>query len=204
MTFAETGLPANALVEKAFELVKDDDAAVLSAQVLASETKNRDVETLVGHMLAFANRQEWPVEKIATEFNPRISSIVEGVRDVYDKLGGKPAASPDDAVKQSFLAVGIVDLEYAMEKYGVSPVDNIIIDTSTQDAPGKFKIVQDSVRGVLERAFNAYAAMTQPLVGTTSEPALEARFSKALGAVKTKLDTKPGAKPAAGFGFGVR
>ena len=201
MSFAETGLPADKLVEKAYGLVQDDDAAVLSAQALVAEAKNLSVETLAGHLLAFANRSEWTAEKITAEFSARVSDIVEGVRAVYDKLGGKPAASPDDAVKQSFLAVGIIDLEYAMEKYGKSAVDGIIIDTSTQDAPGKFKIVQDSVRGVLERAFNAYAAMTRPLVGTTSEPALEAHLKRAW--LKTKLEEKPGVKPAA-FGFGVR
>lgn len=202
----QTRLPQNPLVEKAWESVKDigiADVALESAQIIAQAARAPDPEVLAGHLMAFASRQEWTAERIEKEFNPRIAEIVQGVRDVYDKMNALPAASPDDAVKQSFLAVAIVDLEFAAKHYAKSGIDDILISTPEKQTPGKLTIVQDSVRNVLDGAYKAYGQRTLPLVGTTSEPALEQRFSKAFDAIKARLDEKPKAKPSSGPGFGV-
>jgi hypothetical protein len=204
MTFAESGLPPSPLVEKAFGVTGSDDVALLSAQVLSQASRSNDPEVLAAHMMAFASQKEWTHDKLEAEFSPRVADIVEGIRDVYKKLDGKPALSPDDGVKQSFLAVGIIDLEFAMEKYGRASLDDMLISMPKSQTPGKVTIVQDSVGGLLQRAYDNYANGTAAVLKTTSEPALEARFERALNALQTKLAApKPDAQPKPSFGFKI-
>lgn len=205
MSFAESRLPKDPLIEKAWSLVSDNAGAVISAQVLAEEMRSPDAETIAAHLVAFASRKEWTAEKIAAEFTPRVSDIVEGVRAVYDKLGGKPAASPDDAVKLSFLAVGITVLEDTFRYFQKSGIDDVLISAPQEVEPGKVRIVQSSVRHELETARDAYAPTLLPLAGTTSEPALEQRFARIADSITTKLTTPKPPKPArdSGFSFGM-
>jgi hypothetical protein len=197
MSFERSGLPANAQLKKAYNFVKNDESAIESAKIIFEECPNIDPEILAGHLMCF-NSPQFPQEQLEQEFSPLVMETINGTKEVYttsdQNLKGKPHLSPVDGVKLSFLAIAVLELEYAMEEYGQSPLGSILMSTAAMEEG--VNITQDSVGDLLQRVHDHYEKIAQPMVQTTSAPALEQRFERALQDVKTKLSEGP--QPDAG------
>lgn len=191
MSFKESGLPAHPLVEKAYEASQQGQmsgVAAITAKILVEECPGLDPEVLAGHLLAF-NSKAYPVAEVEKEFSPRVADMVAGIKEVYEVaapgLTPQPHLSPDAAIRMSFLAISIGDLEKSMELYGDRPLGQHWVSFFTQG--DEAKVVETTSGDLLESTLKLNASWARALLGSTDEPRLEERFKNAFAAIQKKL-----------------
>src|ERR1700722_18696165 len=136
VSFEHSGLPNTQEVKKAYDLVKGGPRAVGSAQIFAEAMP--DPKIIAAHLVSFTEPR-MDVEEINKQFNKArkhhstdenyVAEFVEDIRRIYDEKIEPPYIGFSDAVRASFIACAVYDIDATLAKWKDTPLATQVLET---------------------------------------------------------------------------
>ena len=186
--FEQSGLFQSDMVKKAYEMVKDDPRAILSAKLMSDVYPVEDA--IAGHLLSFLDREKMSVGQIEQGYNKDVARFVSHIRSVYDDSASFSLQRYSGEIELSFVAVATYDLQALVEQWKDTRLSAALLGQSQEK--GKLVLMQTTLERHLRQQRREYEDKFLPIAeglimyGSGME-VLISQFKEALRALELKI-----------------